>query len=134
MVKRSREASVSSSTGAESLHTQTLPQSSSEGPATPASSDEPLHSTKYTHLDEESAPPEAQVVMQCLLPPHSPVSFSSYRDYDVHYQKHHVNRCLECHKNFPSEHYLSLHIAENHDPLSEARRSRGEKTVRLLSC
>lgn len=66
--------------------------------------------------------------MKCLLPPHQPLSFSSYEDYDVHYQKNHVNRCSECHRNFPSDHYLGLHIAENHDPLNEARRARGEKT------
>ncbi|OCK94830.1 uncharacterized protein K441DRAFT_705353 [Cenococcum geophilum 1.58] len=66
--------------------------------------------------------------MKCLLPPHQPLSFSSYEDYDVHYQKNHVNRCSECHKNFPSDHYLGLHIAENHDSLNEARRARGEKT------
>lgn len=66
--------------------------------------------------------------MKCLLPPHQPLSFSSYEDYDVHYQKTHVNRCSECHKNFPSDHYLGLHIAENHDSLNEARRARGEKT------
>lgn len=131
MAKRSRESSVSPSSDTESPYVLELRESLSEGPATPASSNEPVHSAKYTHLDEESAPSESRVVMQCLLPPHSPVSFFSYEDYDVHYQKYHVNRCVECRKNFPSEHYLGLHIAENHDPLNEARRARGEKTVCL---
>ncbi|KAF2816092.1 uncharacterized protein BDZ99DRAFT_458004 [Mytilinidion resinicola] len=66
--------------------------------------------------------------MKCLLPPHQPLDFTSFEDYEVHYQKAHVNRCQECHKNFPSDHYLGLHIAENHDPLNEIKRSRGEKT------
>jgi len=29
------------------------------------------------------------------------------------------------------EHFLTLHIAENHDPLNEAKKARGEKTVSL---
>jgi len=36
---------------------------------------------------------------------------------------------LECGRNFPSEWFLSLHIGENHDPLGEVRRGRGERTV-----
>ncbi|KAF2138145.1 uncharacterized protein K452DRAFT_201796, partial [Aplosporella prunicola CBS 121167] len=65
--------------------------------------------------------------MKCLLPPHEPLSFPTYTEYDVHYQKHHTNRCLECRRNFPSTHYLNLHIAENHDPINEARKAKGEK-------
>jgi hypothetical protein len=73
-------------------------------------------------------------VMQCTLPPHRvPVSFSSYEDYEVHYQQFHVNRCSECGKNFPSEQFLTLHIEEYHDPLMEARREKGERTVRSES-
>lgn len=69
-------------------------------------------------------------VMRCYLPPHPyGVSFSSFEAYEVHYQKCHVHRCTECYKNFPSDHYLNLHIAENHDPLNEAKRDKGEKTV-----
>ncbi|KAH8434629.1 uncharacterized protein LDX57_012271 [Aspergillus melleus] len=40
----------------------------------------------------------------------------------------HVNRCSECGKNFPTGHFLSLHIEENHDPLVATRRERGDKT------
>jgi len=40
-----------------------------------------------------------------------------------------VNRCLECRRNFPTEHFLNLHIEENHDALVSVRRERGEKTV-----
>jgi hypothetical protein len=57
------------------------------------------------------------------------MSFSSYEEYEVHYVKVHVNRCSECGKNFPTERFLSLHIEENHDPLIEAKKERGEKTV-----
>lgn len=44
----------------------------------------------------------------------------------------HVNRCSGCGKNFPSELFLTRHIEENHDPLSEAKRARGERTVMIL--
>jgi hypothetical protein len=67
--------------------------------------------------------------MKCLLPPHDPLGFASYEEYDVHYQKMHTNRCSECQKNFPDEHILHLHISENHDPFVAARRERGEQTV-----
>lgn len=47
----------------------------------------------------------------------------------MHYQKVHAHRCSGCHKNFPDEHFLDLHIAENHDPIKAALRDKGEKTV-----
>lgn len=68
--------------------------------------------------------------MHCALPPHrETLSFTSYEDYEVHYQQAHVNRCAECSKNFPTGHFLNLHIEENHDALAAARKARGEKTV-----
>jgi hypothetical protein len=68
--------------------------------------------------------------MQCSLPPHrETISFASYDEYEVHYAKFHVNRCTECGKNFPTGHFLSLHIEESHDPLMQARKEKGEKTV-----
>jgi len=68
--------------------------------------------------------------MQCSLPPHSrqTISFATYEEYETHYNKTHVNRCLECGKNFPTEHFLSLHLAENHNPLAEVLKARGERT------
>ncbi|OAF63415.2 hypothetical protein VC83_00462 [Pseudogymnoascus destructans] len=67
--------------------------------------------------------------MRCSLPGHRPdLSFHSFDDYEVHYSKTHVNRCVECRKNFPTEHFLSLHQAENHDPLVGVLRDRGEHT------
>jgi len=67
--------------------------------------------------------------MRCSLPPHrGTLTFASYEEYDVHYAQTHVNRCLECKKNFPTEHFLNLHIEENHDSLVSVRRERGERT------
>ncbi|KAI5294767.1 hypothetical protein KEM52_003229, partial [Ascosphaera acerosa] len=73
------------------------------------------------------------VVMRCTLPPHcAAVPFASYDDYEVHYAQQHVNRCAQCGRNFPTAHYLALHIEGNHDALVVARRARGEKTFRCF--
>ncbi|KAL2865663.1 uncharacterized protein BJX67DRAFT_169727 [Aspergillus lucknowensis] len=81
------------------------------------------------HLPDASSDSTLEEVMRCSLPPHrETLSFSSYDDYEVHYQKAHVNRCAECARNFPTDRFLTLHIEENHDSLIAARRERGEKT------
>ncbi|KAI9726256.1 MAG: hypothetical protein M1834_009057 [Cirrosporium novae-zelandiae] len=119
MTKRSREDSFSTSDStARNIFVETCPVITSTD-----------HSSKYTELDESAIAPGDSTIMQCLLPPHlEPIAFTSYEEFDVHYAKTHMNRCSECHKNFPTEHFLQLHIEENHDPLNEARRARGEKT------
>ncbi|KAL2379999.1 hypothetical protein RJZ90_004902 [Blastomyces dermatitidis] len=81
---------------------------------------------KQVHLDDQNGDQE---VMRCSLPPHREhISFSTYEDYEVHYAQAHSNRCLECGKNFPTTHFLTLHIEELHDPLIASRMERGEKT------
>jgi hypothetical protein len=110
-IKRSRRASVSS-----------------EDSSTPYSREQSAD-IKFVHLDSESAVSNQPAVMRCSLPPHEPLAFDSFEAYDVHYQKTHMNRCSECQKNFPDEHFLHLHIAENHDPINAAKRDKGEKTV-----
>lgn len=66
--------------------------------------------------------------MQCLLPPHQALTFASIDEFDTHYAKEHTNRCSSCGKNFPSAHYLTLHIDENHNPIRQALAAKGEKT------
>ncbi|KAF2148388.1 hypothetical protein K461DRAFT_232960 [Myriangium duriaei CBS 260.36] len=83
-------------------------------------------SQKIIHVDVDVDP--APVMMTCTYPPHAPLFFASYSQYEAHYELNHVNRCSECHKNFPTEMYLTLHIAESHDPITAIRRDRGEKT------
>ncbi|KAK7425371.1 hypothetical protein QQZ08_008157 [Neonectria magnoliae] len=87
---------------------------------------------KVTHLDsaiEDEDDQEHAVTMRCSLPPHrEPLSFNSYDEYEVHYSKTHTNRCLECRKNFPTEHLLGVHIEECHDPLVLVQREKGEHT------
>jgi hypothetical protein len=90
--------------------------------------------SKLVHVDNgdgTAAAPEE--VMRCSLPPHvqTPISFTSFEDYEVHYNKAHVNRCVECRKNFPTAHFLDLHISENHNPLLGILRDRGEHTVSI---
>lgn len=102
--------------------------SSSEDTSSPFSREQSID-IKLVHIDTEFAVSEPPAVMKCLLPPHDPMGFASYEEYDVHYQKMHTNRCSECQKNFPDEHVLHLHISENHDPFVAARRDRGEQTV-----
>ncbi|KZM24705.1 uncharacterized protein EKO05_0007043 [Ascochyta rabiei] len=105
--------------------------SSSEDPSAP-SSREPSADVKLVHLDTASAVGEQPAAMKCWLPPHEPLAFASIQDFDVHYHKTHMNRCSECHNNFPDEYFLHLHIAENHDPFSAAKRDRGEQTYACL--
>ena len=101
---------------------------SSDDPSTPYSREQSAD-IKIVHLDTVSAISKHPAVMKCSLPPHDPLSFDSFEQYDVHYQKTHMNRCSECQNNFPDEHFLHLHIAEHHDPISAAKRERGERTV-----
>ena len=87
-------------------------------------------SSKIVHLDPESGEQPPATQMLCSLAGHRPtLSFATYEEYEIHYNKAHVNRCLECRKNFPTEHFLNLHIEETHDALVSVKRERGDKTV-----
>lgn len=114
MAKRSREASVSSLEAAASSTTQ------SQSITTEVVD----HRAKYSQTESS---PSQWASMRCLLPPHAPITFSSYPEYETHYNQTHSNRCSECKANFPTAHFLNLHISENHDPIIAAQRDRGEK-------
>ncbi|KAI5209480.1 hypothetical protein E4T39_00779 [Aureobasidium subglaciale] len=86
---------------------------------------------KYAQLDAPTSP-KASTLLTCTLPPHDPVNFTTYHEYEAHYHKTHVNRCLDCGRNFPTDHFLSLHIAERHDAINLVKRDRGEKTYRCF--
>jgi hypothetical protein len=131
MVKRSREDFDTPFTAGSKNYpeyTADIPSSSSPSDSGVTASE----SSKLLHIDTESgealAPTE---VMRCSLPPHTRqvLSFVSFEEYEVHYNKTHVNRCVECRKNFPTPHFLDLHISENHNPLIEVLKERGERTV-----
>jgi len=84
---------------------------------------------KIVHLGQEASP-QAEAV-RCSLPGHIELSFSSYEEYESHYNQSHLWKCSVCGRNFPSEHYLGLHIEENHDSMAKVRMERGEKIVSL---
>lgn len=86
--------------------------------------------SKIAGLDSAVEDEEAEFVMRCSLPPHKePVGFRFYDEYETHYHQFHTNRCIECRKNFPTDHLLNVHIEECHDPLARVAREKGEHTV-----
>lgn len=117
MAKRVRDTSTSD----DEVHVSDTPSSRSQ------SVEATMHTPKYTSLEPSS---QASIFssMRCTLPPHKPLSFGTYNEYETHYQKDHTNRCIACSKNFPTTHFLELHIAENHDPIIASKREAGEKT------
>ncbi|KAL8764195.1 MAG: hypothetical protein Q9184_000164 [Pyrenodesmia sp. 2 TL-2023] len=89
-------------------------------------------STKYLQISSDRPVPNP-VAMKCSLPPHpTTLTFPTFSDFEIHYAQTHSNRCSSCQKNFPTVHFLDLHISENHDPLVAARRAREEKTYRCF--
>lgn len=126
MVKRSREDS-------DLPHPSSAPDKLPDSSTSPSNSESGAHeaTVKLLHIDTTGGEaPQPLEVMRCSLPPHrQALSFTSFEEYEVHYNKSHVNRCSECRKNFPTAHFLDLHIAENHDPLVEVLKERGERTV-----
>ncbi|KAI4107527.1 MAG: hypothetical protein L6R37_001487 [Teloschistes peruensis] len=137
MAKRSREDSPPAGATTDSPSLFVSPsQSPSPLAASPSNSPtsaapDAFHSTKYHHLSER--PGSRSVAMKCSLAPHREVlTFDNFEAFEVHYAQVHTNRCSECHKNFPTDHFLGLHIGENHDPLIEAQKAREEKTYRCF--
>ncbi|KAK1245223.1 hypothetical protein MKX08_004852 [Trichoderma sp. CBMAI-0020] len=85
--------------------------------------------SKIAGLDSAAEDEEAGFVMRCSLPPHrESIGFRFYDDYEAHYHNFHTNRCIECRKNFPTDHLLNVHIEECHDPLARVAREKGEHT------
>ncbi|KAI1450882.1 hypothetical protein F5Y02DRAFT_6608 [Annulohypoxylon stygium] len=89
-----------------------------------------LPPTKITELDEHAVDDDnTNFTMKCSLPPHRDIlSFRSYAEYEAHHNRTHTNRCVECRKNFPSDHLLNVHIEECHDVFAAVKRERGEHT------
>ncbi|CUS10814.1 unnamed protein product [Tuber aestivum] len=124
MAKRHRSDSGSSTTPpTRTISTRPVDQ---EVTASPDLSSE-SGCSKHVCLDSLSNEPTPSI--SCFLPPHcSGEPFVSHEQFETHYIQAHTNRCHECGRNFPSLRFLDLHIAENHDPLTELKRERGDKT------
>lgn len=112
------------------------------GHAQQTAGSEALRPAKIADLDsavtddeDDDRQQDRPVAMKCSLPPHKePIPFRTYGEYESHYNQFHTNRCLECRKNFPTEHLLGVHIEECHDPLVVVRRDKGEHTVSWPTC
>ncbi|CAJ2506348.1 Uu.00g004780.m01.CDS01 [Anthostomella pinea] len=88
-----------------------------------------LPASKITGLDDSAIDSSADIAMRCSLPPHREVvSFPTYEEYETHYSQAHTNRCVQCKKNFPSEHLLNVHFEDCHDAFAAVKREKGEHT------
>ncbi|KAI9653571.1 MAG: hypothetical protein M1831_005953 [Alyxoria varia] len=129
MVKKRTFAEASEDDGTASPENHSSPNEVTLRPA-----DHPNPKIKHTdpstpQQDQAASSARHRNPIKCELPPHKePISFVSFHEYDSHYASQHMNRCKECGRNLPSEHFLGLHIAENHDTFVEARRERGDRT------
>jgi hypothetical protein len=86
-------------------------------------------SGKVSAVDVTQEDSTGTIAMQCSLPPHTrALTFGSIAAFEVHYQKEHSHRCSSCDRNFPTDHFLALHIDEMHNPLRAELESHGEKT------
>ncbi|EFQ24962.1 zinc finger protein [Colletotrichum graminicola] len=118
-MKRSREAE-------EEQPFSGYPADEYSSPGTPEADD---RLAKFTELDPSAETALEDFAMKCSMPPHrEALTFQSYDEYEAHYVKTHTNRCLECGRNLPSEHLLSVHHEECHDSFAAVRRERGEHT------
>ncbi|MBW0517709.1 hypothetical protein O181_057424 [Austropuccinia psidii MF-1] len=64
-------------------------------------------------------------------PPMNRVSrFTNLIELESHHRSHHAFVCSQnnCSKIFPSERFLELHLCECHDPISDIKRERNQKT------
>ncbi|EGW30350.1 uncharacterized protein SPAPADRAFT_143393 [Spathaspora passalidarum NRRL Y-27907] len=71
------------------------------------------------------------VAITCTLPP-CDEKFQNYNEYEHHIITFHDNVCTTCHRNFPNDHYLNLHIDEYHNPFIQISHERGNAVYRCL--
>jgi hypothetical protein len=130
--QRKRSRSLVSEDSSDSAEDVTLlaAGSNAEAPVVNTAAERKIPGTKpYNKAFRPIYNSESASVIRCDLPPHKPIHFKTYEQWERHCHRMHSYRCSACGLNFPDEHILELHISEKHDPLEDARRSRGEKTV-----
>ncbi|EWC45601.1 hypothetical protein DRE_05162 [Drechslerella stenobrocha 248] len=74
-----------------------------------------------------TAATDARHTITCTLPSCPQREHATTEAYETHYGKHHINRCTDCAKNFPTARILECHIRENHDMFAVLALERGEK-------
>jgi hypothetical protein len=122
MSKRSREASLSPS----AKDTASVNDPGSPDDDLEADMARPV---KFSALARPETHELPLPVMQCVLPPHRhALDFPSIEAFELHYQQQHTNRCISCARNFPSAHYLNLHLDEHHNSIHAELQAKGEKT------
>lgn len=93
--------------------------------------------SKRRRSTEEVTPVSTSQQVQCTCTLggciNKPKLFPSYLEFELHVQNYHTYICKECHKKFPSDQFLSIHIEENHDPFFVIRKERGEKVYKCLN-
>lgn len=74
------------------------------------------------------------VEITCMNPPclKSPPCFQTYSEYELHILNYHTFICKDCHKKFPSNNLLNVHIEENHDPFFSIKKERGMKVYKCF--
>ena len=112
---------------------ETVSRSSSVDRADTSGTEQPRAKIASLSHDPEYAVEDGSetATMTCLLH-REHRDFPTYESYEMHYNKEHLNRCIECRRNFPSPMYLSLHGDEWHDPFVAVKREKGEHTVSIF--
>lgn len=95
----------------------------------PVGADAVAREAKFIELDSASDSNGKAGSITCHLPPHTTQTFPSMSAYEAHIAAAHSNRCKDCAHNFPSPHFLDLHITENHDPFFASKRERNARTT-----
>lgn len=66
-------------------------------------------------------------ILTCDLTPCAGTQFASHDVYRAHLKSVHHEKCMACHRTFPSNDILQLHINENHNPLLRIKQEQGDK-------
>lgn len=86
--------------------------------------------TKMKRPREEYSPTNDAISTQgiyCNYYPCTQLVFTNYQEYEHHVVSTHEFVCQSCQKKFPDNHFLLLHIDENHNPLLLIKRDRGDR-------
>ncbi|CAK7891747.1 hypothetical protein CAAN1_01S06898 [[Candida] anglica] len=60
------------------------------------------------------------------------VYFSTYVAYEAHVLSIHTHVCNQCHRSFPTETILDIHVDEVHSSYFAAKKDRGDKVYRCF--